>query len=30
MVGNLLLHIEFINHHLEASQYENIYSKGMK
>jgi hypothetical protein len=27
---NLLLHIEFIDHYLEANQYENMYSKGMK
>jgi hypothetical protein len=27
---NLLLHIDFINHYLEADQYENMYSKGMK
>jgi hypothetical protein len=28
--GNLLIHIDFINHYLEVDQYENMYSKGMK
>jgi hypothetical protein len=30
IIENLLLHIEFIDHYLEANKYENMYSKGMK